>query len=112
MIDTREFRIADLGLRIDLGRRSDFVQSLEVAEPLPGERASDFIQVLTAHAPFVMFSAAVPGQVGEHHVNEQPPEYWRAKFRDRGYLAIDYIRPQVSGIILSQNGIVTTLYST
>jgi SAM-dependent methyltransferase len=103
MIDTREFRVADLSLRIDLGRRFDLVQSLEVAEHLPGERASDFIQVLTAHAPFVMFSAAVPGQGGEHHVNEQPLEYWRAKFRDHGYLAVDYIRPQISGNILIQN---------
>src|SRR6516225_2418917 len=42
-----------------------------------------------------MFSAAIPGQGGEHHINEQPIEYWRNKFRECGYLAIDCIRPKV-----------------
>jgi hypothetical protein len=40
-----------------------------------------------------MFSAAVPGQGGEHHINEQPLEYWRRKFAQRGYLACDVLRP-------------------
>ncbi len=95
MIDSSEFRAADLSQRIDLGRRFDLVQSLEVAEHLPRQRAADFIEMLTDHGPLVMFSAAVPGQGGEHHINEQPLEYWRKKFRDRGYVAIDYVRPQV-----------------
>ena len=41
----------------------------------------------------MLFSAAVPGQGGEHHLNEQPADYWRAIFRDRGYAAVDYLRP-------------------
>ena len=104
MIDKKEFRVEDLSSpRIDLGRRFDLVQSLEVAEHLPAERASDFIQVLTTHAPLVMFSAAVSGQGGEHHINEQPLEYWRTKFRGQGYLAIDCIRPQVAENVLIQS---------
>jgi Methyltransferase domain len=95
MIHSDEFRAADLSQRIDLGRRFDLVQSLEVAEHLPPQGAADFIAMLTEHGPLVMFSAAVPGQGGEHHINEQPLEYWREKFRARGYVAIDYIRPQV-----------------
>jgi SAM-dependent methyltransferase len=95
MIDTTQFRAVDLSCPIDLGQQYDLVQSLEVVELLPGGCAPDFIKTLTAHAPLVMFSAAVPGQGGEHHVNEQPLEYWRKKFRDRGYVAIDYIRPQI-----------------
>lgn len=94
MIDGDDFRAADLTQRVDLGRRFDLVQSLEVAEHLPQQWAADFIEVLTDHGPLVMFSAAVPGQGGEHHINEQSLEYWREKFRDRGYVAIDYIRPQ------------------
>jgi SAM-dependent methyltransferase len=103
MIAAEEFQAADLGSRIDLGRRFDLVQSLEVAEHVPAERAAAFIDTLTAHGRLVLFSAAVPGQGGEHHINEQPLEYWRAKFRDHGYLAIDYIRPQVVGNELIQN---------
>jgi SAM-dependent methyltransferase len=95
MIDADEFWAADLTRPFVLGQRFDLVQSLEVAEHLPGSRASDFIGTLTAHGPLVMFSAAVPGQGGEHHVNEQPLEYWREKFRERGYIAIDCVRPQV-----------------
>jgi SAM-dependent methyltransferase len=95
MIDANEFYAADLSLPIDLGRRFDMVQSLEVAEHLPASHACKFISTLTAHGPLVMFSAAVPGQGGEHHVNEQPLEYWREKFRERGYVAIDCVRPKV-----------------
>jgi SAM-dependent methyltransferase len=97
MIDARTFHAADLSQRIDLGQRFDLVQSLEVAEHLPRQKASDFIGMLTDHGPLVMFSAAVPGQGGEHHINEQPLEYWREKFDDRGYVAIDFIRPQTAG---------------
>jgi SAM-dependent methyltransferase len=95
MIEARDFRAADLSQPIDLGRRFDVVQSLEVAEHLPADRAENFIGMLTAHGPLVLFSAAVPGQGGEHHINEQSLEYWRKKFRNRGYGAIDYVRPRV-----------------
>jgi SAM-dependent methyltransferase len=95
MIHPHEFRIADLSQRVDLGRQFDLVQSLEVAEHLPAPRAADFIEMLTAHGRLVLFSAAVPGQGGEHHVNEQPLEYWRDKFRRHCYVAIDYVRPLV-----------------
>jgi hypothetical protein len=97
MIDPEEFWPADLSRPIDLGRRFDLVQSLEVAEHLPADRAGAFIDMLTAHASLVMFSAAVPGQGGEHHINERPLEYWRERFRARRYVAIDCIRPQVIG---------------
>jgi SAM-dependent methyltransferase len=97
LIAADEFHAADLSCGIDLGRKFDLVQSLEVAEHLPGECADRFVAMLTAHAPLVLFSAAVPGQGGEHHVNEQPLEYWRTKFRERGYAAIDCIRPLIAG---------------
>jgi SAM-dependent methyltransferase len=96
MIDPQEFHSADLGQPIDLGRRFDLVQSLEVAEHLPALQASDFIRMLTSHGPLVMFSAAVPGQGGEHHINEQPLEYWREKFHAQGYVAVDYVRPKLA----------------
>jgi SAM-dependent methyltransferase len=103
MIDTAHFQTADLSMRIELGRQFDLVQSLEVAEHLPAEKAADVVDTLTRHAPLVMFSAAVPGQGGEHHVNEQPLEYWRSKFWDCGYAAIDWIRPQIFGNSLIQD---------
>jgi hypothetical protein len=42
-----------------------------------------------------VFSAAVPGQGGEYHINEQPLEFWRSLFRQYGYVCFDPIRPAV-----------------
>src|SRR5437867_3401736 len=88
MIDPTEFIAADLTEPIHLGRQFDLVQSLEVAEHLRAEHAERFIDTLIAHGPCVLFSAAVPGQGGEHHINEQPLEYWRWVFRKKGYIAV------------------------
>jgi SAM-dependent methyltransferase len=85
----------DLRLPLRLGRRFDLVESLEVAEHLPEAAAETFVDSLCAHADVILFSAAVPGQGGEHHVNEQPYSYWRAKFRARGYAMLDVVRPRV-----------------
>ncbi len=95
LVPEAAFRVADLNRPINLGRRYDLAQSLEVAEHLTADRAEAHVATLVTHAPVVLFSAAVPGQGGEHHVNEQPPEYWRALFRARGYLPIDWVRPAV-----------------
>jgi hypothetical protein len=43
----------------------------------------------------LLFSAAVPGQGGEHHVNERPLEFWRDRFAARSYRCFDCIRPKV-----------------
>lgn len=86
----------DLTQPLDLGRGFDLVQSLEVAEHVAQEHADTFVDNLVRHGDVILFSAAVPGQGGEHHVNEQPPEYWRRKFADRGYQAYDWLRPQLA----------------
>src|SRR5205814_1764959 len=54
-----------------------------------------FVDNLTRHGSLIVFSAAIPGQGGEHHVNEQPWEYWRVKFADRGYEVFDFLRPRM-----------------
>jgi SAM-dependent methyltransferase len=95
LINPGDFRTADLAGPIELGRQFDLAQSLEVAEHLPPTKAEQFVDTLTAHGSYVLFSAAVPGQGGENHVNEQPLGYWRALFRRRGYAAIDYLRPLI-----------------
>jgi len=42
-----------------------------------------------------LFSAAVPGQGGTEHVNEQWPEYWHDKFANYGFLKLDIIRKEI-----------------
>jgi len=91
------FVAADLARPVYLGRRFDLVQSLEVAEHLPAESAAIFVDTLVSHASIVLFSAAPPGQGGEHHVNERPLEYWRTLFRRHGFIAVDALRPRLAG---------------
>lgn len=78
-----------------IDKRFDLAMCLEVAEHLPENGARDFISRLTGLAPIVLFSAAIPHQGGEHHVNEQWPDYWAGHFEALGYHAIDTLRPRI-----------------
>jgi len=84
---------ADLEKPFSLGRRFDLVQCLEVAEHLDGASASTLVQSLTKHSDTLLFSAAIPGQGGAHHINEQWPSYWVELFAREGFRAFDVIRP-------------------
>ena len=90
-----EFQRHDLTQTLQLNRRFDLALSLEVGEHLPPERAPGFVADLCRLNDAVVFSAAVPGQGGTHHVNEQWPSYWIAHFQGRGYTVIDCLRPQL-----------------
>lgn len=91
-IPSDRFEQIDLKDPIRLDRQFDLAISLEVAEHIPEERAGVFIETLTALGPVIIFSAAIPGQGGTHHVNEQWPDYWVGLFRERGYTVIDCLR--------------------
>ena len=86
---------ADLQQPLSLGRTFDLVQTLEVAEHLDEACADTFVDSLARHGDTILFSAAIPGQGGPHHVNEQWPSYWAAKFARAGYTAYDVIRPRI-----------------
>lgn len=97
-IPVARFSARELSQPFDLSRRFDLVQSLEVAEHIPAIAADIFVDNLVRHASgLILFSAAPPGQGGEFHVNEQPYDYWRQKFADRGYIACDCLRPLLAG---------------
>lgn len=89
------FRQADLARPIvgdDYLGPFDLAVSLEVAEHLPPERAAGFVADLCALAPIVVFSAAIPGQGGTGHLNEQPPDYWTTLFHAQGFAVSGYLR--------------------
>lgn len=94
-VDLSCIRFRDLTQPIDLGRKFDLVESLEVAEHLPAEAAPSFVATLARHGDIILFSAAPPGQGGEYHVNEQAFEYWRDLFATHGYRMFDWIRPKI-----------------
>lgn len=60
---------------------------LELAEHLPESRADDLVKFLVACSDQILFSAAIPGQGGLGHINEQWPNYWINRFNDLGYWA-------------------------
>jgi SAM-dependent methyltransferase len=86
------FLSADLTMPLKLDRTFDLAMSLEVAEHLPPACACDFVQSLVGLAPLILFSAAIPFQGGNHHVNEQWPSYWADLFKAHGYTPVDCLR--------------------
>ena len=95
-ISPDEFRVVDLtsGSPLELPKH-DLAICLEVAEHLDESHAATLVQSLVAASDCVLFSAAIPGQGGQHHVNEQWPEYWAAQFAAHDYILADVIRPMV-----------------
>lgn len=94
-ISEKSFKYANLEIPLKIDRTFDIAISLEVAEHLPEKSAETFVESLTNLAPVILFSAAIPFQGGDHHVNEQWPEYWAKLFNDRGYVPIDSIRKKI-----------------
>lgn len=95
LIPLERFQVADLSHPFAIERRFDIAQSLEVAEHLPAEAGPSFVQSLCKLSDIVLFSAARPGQGGEHHINERAPSYWAKQFALNGYSAFDSIRPSL-----------------
>lgn len=94
-IPARDFVARDLQAPLDLGRQFDLVLSLEVAEHLPARCADTFVRSLANHGELVAFSAAIPGQRGTGHVNEQWPCYWASRFAAHGFGLFDVVRPAI-----------------
>lgn len=95
LIPEEQFLSIDLRKPFRMDKRFDLVVSLEVAEHLSNEYAETFVGSLTKLGPVILFSAAIPFQGGEHHKNEQWPEYWAGLFKENGYEAIDCIRKKI-----------------
>ena len=95
LIAASDFCPADLSQPLVIDGTYDLAISLEVAEHLPARVAADFVRTLTQAAPVVLFSAAVPGQGGTRHINEQWSAYWKALFARHGYRRLDPIRPRI-----------------
>jgi SAM-dependent methyltransferase len=83
--------VADVIVRRNLERgvpnlgRFDLCICVEVAEHLPPRAAKTLVGGLTSLSDRVLFTAAIPGQGGVHHVNEQPQLYWIELFRRKGF---------------------------
>lgn len=98
LIPPKAFQARDITQPFDLRRRFDLVQCLEVGEHIPNAASKSLVENLVRHGKLVLFSAAIPGQGGEHHINEQPYEFWMHLFNSHGYKPFDYFRPLIKGL--------------
>ena len=71
-------------------KKYDLAISVEVAEHLNNNRSFEFIKTLTSYSDVVLFSAAIPYQEGEHHINCNPPQFWVDIFKKYGYDCYDF----------------------
>jgi hypothetical protein len=65
----------------------DLITCLEVAEHLPMDSHDTLCDTIRRHVGYgarVLFSAAPPGQRGEHHVGCRPAHEWRSMLYERG----------------------------
>ena len=95
LMPAQSYLAADLTRPLDLGRRFDLVSCLEVAEHLDAAHATTLVESLTRHGDVVLFSAAVPGQPGTHHVNCAWPSHWAELFLGRGWHVLDALRSKL-----------------
>lgn len=91
-INEGEFLQHNLTLPLTIEGRYDLAMCLEVVEHLPEEAADNAISLITASADILLFSAAIPGQGGQFHLNEQWPDYWQNKLKAHGFLPCDNLR--------------------
>ncbi|MEO6611859.1 MAG: methyltransferase domain-containing protein [Chitinophagaceae bacterium] len=92
LIDKKKFIAVDFSKGFATSKKYDLAVCLEVAEHIQPEYATNFISSLCEAADLVLFSAALPGQGGTQHVNEQYPSYWAALFQKNGFVAYDVLR--------------------
>lgn len=89
----REYvHVVDLESDVRAPGRFDLALCLEVAEHLSPTAGERLVELLAATSDVILFSAAVPGQGGDHHVNERWPAHWQRLFAERGYSCDDAIR--------------------
>ena len=93
MLKGDELLIKNLNDEIGVKDRFDLAVSLEVAEHIDKKYAEKIIKDLANFSDVIVFSAAVPNQWGQNHINEQWPDYWVKQFNAIGYDCYDVLRP-------------------
>ena len=81
-------QVKDLSQRFNLLKQFGCVMSLEVGEHIPAEFEQAFLDNLVKHSidnGIIILSWAIPGQVGDGHVNCQSNDYIIQQMQARGF---------------------------
>lgn len=89
------FHTMDLNHPVLVGKKFDLAISLEVVEHLKPGATPAFLDLLASLSDHILFSAAIPGQPGDVHINSRWPAFWIQEFAKRGFVALDFIRPRI-----------------
>lgn len=95
VIERNKFKPYNLNLKYNLQTKFDLVISLEVAEHILPQNAEIFIESMCLHGDVILFSAAIPGQEGTMHYNEQYNDYWIDLFSQNGFQCVDFLRHKI-----------------
>jgi len=93
-ISPEDFFSADLEKPLPVNAVFDLALCLEVAEHLKEASAHVLVSSLVKLSDTIIFSAAIPGQGGQNHINEQWPEWWARHFRKHDFYFYDIFREQ------------------
>lgn len=92
-IKLSDFKNIDIEKGFDFEEKFDLAICLEVLEHINETSSDNAIRCLTQLSDIIVFSAAIPGQMGQNHINEQWPAYWREKFSKYDFTFHDVFRP-------------------
>jgi SAM-dependent methyltransferase len=81
--------------KFEIQEKFDVVISLEMFEHIPQKRANELIETISSITDCVLFSAAIPNQGGNGHINEQWLSHWVELFRAQGFYLDDTLRPVI-----------------
>jgi hypothetical protein len=95
VIEEKSIEVADLEQPWSVTEKYNLAICLEVAEHLTRKAGLNLVKCLCEASPLILFSAAIPGQGGNGHINEQWPTYWQQQFALHGLRAMDCIRPRI-----------------
>lgn len=92
----------------------DLALCMEVLEHIPEEYADNSVKLLTTLSDRVLFSAAIPGQGGINHENEQFQSYWSKIFEKYHFYPINLDIKQNKKIAIwyRQNAVLYVNYKT
>jgi len=88
---------------LNLNSGVDLALCLEVAEHIEEEYTDVLIRNITQASDKIAFTAAPPGQEGNHHVNLKSREWWIGKFGGYSYL-FDYDSTSAVRYLLERSG--------
>lgn len=95
LIEKERFSFFNLEQGYASNRKYDLVSCLEVAEHISAASAGNLVNSLCKLGDVVLFSAAIPGQGGTDHINEQYPDYWKKLFANNGFVPVDCLRKKI-----------------